>query len=230
MGGNSIYKRWACTWDRKHGREHILKLNNATEASLSEQKQNSRKWTRMATSNPREETNWYKAVDGLRYLEKGLVCFVDNRAKNLYIKFTDVIKRNTNKTSMSCSQCKINNLLPWHGAKALCPHVSNPFKCTGCNVRAKKSRRHCPENICGRFYDLIVHDHYRNEPLWDNTDVSRWTTDYWQIAKCYLSKGYKDKVSVRHTDAGGLLSICINSKTIQRDITHLRNFKEVSIS
>lgn len=170
--------------------------------------------------------NYLRAVRGLLYLKEGLEGFVDECAREIHSSFLEKVRSNPNfSNKMSCGQCTVSNLLPAHASSGNCPQVDRR-KCLCCN---RNNRRHCPSNICGVLYDCIVGDHMNMTLNWANTDINKWGTDYWEVAKCYIyTKGYKQKSSSQQTDVTGLLNICFDSETIRTRIRYVQNFHKVS--
>jgi hypothetical protein len=74
-----------------------------------------------------------------------------------------------------------------------------------------------------------VYAHAENNPIWQNTDPSKWFSDHWELAKCYLgTTGYQNRCSAFETDVTGLLTIVINDLALHDAIDNLNNFVEVS--
>jgi hypothetical protein len=98
-----------------------------------------------------------------------------------------------------------------------------------CFCSTWQNRRKCPYQFCSRFYDKIVFAHSEANPSWQNTDPSRWYSDHWELAKCFLgTTGYLTTHSALETDVTGLLSIAINDLFVVNVIDNLDNFKQVS--
>ena len=54
---------------------------------------------------------------------------------------------------------------------------------------------------------------------WTNTDATKWTSDYWELAKCYLPYGYDATRNETEADLSGLLSLIINCKDVDNYLT-----------
>ena len=53
-----------------------------------------------------------------------------------------------------------------------------------------------------------------------NTDAKRWATDNFEVAKCFLPKGYGNRKSLEKVDMVGLLNICINCRKFSKWIAN----------
>jgi hypothetical protein len=87
-------------------------------------------------------------------------------------------------------------------------------------VPNKKPNQKCPNNICHNVKDAL-HKHHRYQgPSWQVTDATKWCSDAFQIAKCYLPpKGYDNKSSFAEIDFNGTLGIIINNTRFQNQMT-----------
>ncbi|KAH3818396.1 hypothetical protein DPMN_120006 [Dreissena polymorpha] len=57
-------------------------------------------------------------------------------------------------------------------------------------------------------------------PSWSNTDYTKWCTDAWQLAKCYMAAtGYKDVLSAYTTDFNGIVGALYNCTWMQNYFT-----------
>lgn len=167
--------------------------------------------------------NWFRGAMALRYVRNGMQQFIEVQIHRHYQEIVNKLKSTQVSAASSCKSCTNDNLLPFHAIKKPC-FRRHCF----CNIQAK-NRRPCPLNLCDRLYDEIVNSHSLNNPLWINTNPSRWFEDEWEIAKCFLgSQGYADKHSAKDTDLAGLISIAINNTFIQNNMdTSIEEVKEV---
>lgn len=170
--------------------------------------------------------NWVRAVLGLCFLQEGLRDFVDRIVKLQHLKTLQDVRKTLNNPTAQCTQCRLDNIYPAHaGSPCILKNGRH------CNCR-RRGNKHCP--FCSQFYDEVIRLHRYSDPCWE-TDASKWCTDHWQFAKCFLTTTSKlgDKNAV-DTDVAGLLSIIINAKFFQKEISSAINapyddFSQVSI-
>ncbi|XP_060563140.1 uncharacterized protein LOC132722633 [Ruditapes philippinarum] len=156
---------------------------------------------------------WVKAGLGLGYLKEGLAPFCNDIADQQY---KDILQNIRSKKSLSstvtCGSCRFETLKPDHkpvgnGKNKVCPLRQ-------VNCRCCFKGKICPNNICGAIYDSIIQYHASipPAPFWKNSDVQQWSTDHWDVCKCFINApGYKDKTSAADTDCTGLLHVIINN-------------------
>ncbi|XP_053380260.1 uncharacterized protein CXorf38-like [Mercenaria mercenaria] len=162
--------------------------------------------------NKQSNRNWVRAALSLRYFKQGFERFVRNEVMGHHADILKRLQEEEGILSLHCGECTSDNLLPQHSVQKKC--IQKNRKHYFCSEQF--CRRHCPNKVCSYLYDYIVKAHSTNDPLWTNTDPSKWLTDYWELGKCFLSTfGYADKQSAADTDATGLLSIAINDTYIQ---------------
>ncbi|XP_060574243.1 uncharacterized protein LOC132731956 [Ruditapes philippinarum] len=156
---------------------------------------------------------WVKAGLGLGYLKEGLAPFCDDIGRQQHKDIINKIQQTkTPQPNVPCSACRITALQPDHVrvSKGICP--LNQDKCNCCFPNKK---RPCPNNVCGAIYDSIIQYHASMPlaPFWKNSDVQQWSTEPWEVCKCFINApGYKDKTSADETDCTGLLHVIINNK------------------
>lgn len=120
--------------------------------------------------------------------------------------------------SSRCTSCNTANLLD-------CPTVSICKRpCNIHNIPDRKPRL-CRQNVCNVLRDRIRDNHryYRAnvyEPSWRYTDSTLWSTDAFEIIKCFLPfNGYDDAKSVGDLDFQGIVSVIINNKYFQKQLS-----------
>ncbi|XP_060574267.1 uncharacterized protein LOC132731982 [Ruditapes philippinarum] len=156
---------------------------------------------------------WVKAGLGLGYLKEGLAPFCDDIGRQQHNDIINKIQQTkTPQPNIPCGTCQITTLQPDHVrvSKGICP--LNQDKCNCC---FPNNKRPCPNNVCGAIYDSIIQYHASMPPapFWKNSDVQQWSTDPWNVCKCFINApGYKDKTSAVDTDCTGLLHVIINNK------------------
>ncbi|KAH3753119.1 hypothetical protein DPMN_187749 [Dreissena polymorpha] len=91
--------------------------------------------------------------------------------------------------------------------------------CSSC-IDPSKQCRLCSE-IGHRIwnYHRFKRTHLKG-PSWSNTDMTKWCSDSWELAKCYMPPtGYKNKPSADKTDFNGLIGALINCTWMQNYFT-----------
>ncbi|WAR29447.1 CX038-like protein, partial [Mya arenaria] len=165
----------------------------------------------MAESIDTRHENWHRVVWGLLYVREGLQGYVDAKGKQQYQTFMNNVNAKCN--NQICDQCQINS------------------KCINGRTKVTGKSPFRPGHFCDEMNKEVQSNHGRNNPLWTNTDSTKWLDQhvgYWEVAKCYLSSaGYLDKTGPNQVDASGLLSICINSSFIKQHISNIQRFEEV---
>ncbi|XP_060583434.1 uncharacterized protein LOC132739690 isoform X1 [Ruditapes philippinarum] len=155
---------------------------------------------------------WVKAGLGLGYLKEGLAPFCDDIGRQQHNDIINQIQQTkTPQPNIPCGACQITTLQPDHVrvSKGICP-----LKQDKCNCCFPNNNLPCPNNVCGAIYDSIIQSHASMPPapFWKNSDVRQWSTEPWEVCKCFINApGYKDKTSAVDTDCTGLLHVIINN-------------------
>ena len=125
-----------------------------------------------------------------------------------------------------CHSCTTHNVLQ-------CPTAGvckgRPCRYHDRSIPSKKPKR-CTIGICDEIKKKILNDHRFSGPGWLNTDATKWcdTNNPWEIAKCFMPKGYNLKKCVADTDITGLLNVIINLKYFSNFITeNLQNTSNI---
>ena len=145
----------------------------------------------------------------LKIFQSGIYEFVEISVKQQHERLLgklDDVTRSGFTNPESCSLCYHFNLKPRH-SKGECP--SSKRACI-CNYRWRE-RRPCPNFICDYICEWIIEDHVKYTPNFKTTDVSLWTREYWEIAKCYMEHNTQ---SAEHTDILDLLHIIANNRFV----------------
>ena len=155
--------------------------------------------------NP-EFKNWVKSALALKFTQQGITGFIQTTTKSINANILQGLGIKGN-----CGVCLMPNILQ-------CP------TCGLCKVKHGTCSFHscpslqplkCPNNICDKIRQEIVKRHrYPSSVQWTNTDATKWTSDYWEFAKCYLPKGYAATKNETEADLPGLLSFIINCKDV----------------
>ena len=116
-----------------------------------------------------------------------------------------------------CHSCTIFNVIPCqtkkfcNGGKKCKKHDTNDVK---------KTYRPCPNNVCDKLYLEIKKQFASFEgPSWSQSDATLWCSNVWEIAKCFMSGEYQDKHNIEEYDFGGIISLIINCKFIQSQLS-----------
>ncbi|XP_045188231.2 uncharacterized protein LOC123546108 [Mercenaria mercenaria] len=161
-----------------------------------------------SSSSDRDELykNWIKRGLGLKYVKNGVTKYVVDTVNKQHADFL--------KTGpcVKCTSCKLETLQPAHtctftkGSPKLCPLGMKKCLCL------KKNQIPCPNNFCGAIHDEIVKSNRYRDPNWSNTDICKWSSEPWEVAKCFINiSGYADKTTAEETDCSGILSIICNN-------------------
>ncbi|XP_060586933.1 antiviral innate immune response receptor RIG-I-like [Ruditapes philippinarum] len=156
--------------------------------------------------------NWVRAAKGLEYLQQGLAPFVSTEITENVTTFFERLRLASGQ--VNCNQCNKANLFADHPGGICISRYKN--KCY-CNIQIN-NRRLCPNGVCSKLYHFIVQEHRSNDPLWRNSDIAKWCSDVWFVAKCFMTCCSTGN-SAQSTDAAGLLSIVVNAKFFQPRLT-----------
>jgi hypothetical protein len=173
----------------------------------------------------KKERNWVRVAYGFKFLKNGLASFIDQQIHQQHNDLKQSLENDSSNPAKSCTSCSSENLLPNHQTRQCIQKIR-----TKCFCSTWHNRRKCPNQFCSRFYDKIVFAHAEANPSWQNTDPTRWYSDHWELAKCFLgTTGYLETHSASETDVTGLLSIAINDLFVVNKIDNLGNFKQVTV-
>ncbi|XP_052269146.1 uncharacterized protein LOC127870744 isoform X2 [Dreissena polymorpha] len=153
-----------------------------------------------------ETVNWFKAAMGLNITSDCLLVIVKGIAQIYYDNIRQEIKQqNGIPENVVCNQCNTPNVVLCDPQNKCC----NRGRCTFHEIHKP---RNCPiNNLCHEIRQQIAKQHRFCNPTWINTDASKWCTDPWHIAKCFLPKdGYKDVNQAEDTDFNGLVNVIYN--------------------
>ncbi|XP_060601543.1 uncharacterized protein LOC132754833 [Ruditapes philippinarum] len=115
-----------------------------------------------------------------------------------------------------CSECRIENLLE-------CPSTGlcSLKHCSFHSLSLRQLRR-CPNGSCNIIRDKIRENFRYNkssipEPSWSNTNAQLWTTNAFQVMKCYLPRSkYQGIGKIEDVDLNGLINVIINNKRFDK--------------
>jgi hypothetical protein len=162
--------------------------------------------------------NWIKAALAVFYTKQEIEPVVIDEVKDFQKNCLHTISSsNSLLAGSTCSNCCTENLI-------VCP--TNRI----CNVNRGKCHYHknvatqyrpsgCPNKICDNLKSEIQKAHRYHGPSYKNTDATKWCSNAWEIAKCYLPPdGYKDVSNAGETDFNGIISVIINYKGFEAKI------------
>ncbi|XP_060571245.1 uncharacterized protein LOC132729492 [Ruditapes philippinarum] len=180
----------------------------------------------MATAVPTVQTqfskskflNWIKAAIAIVYTKDEIEPVIVNEVKDFQQNSLNTISSsNILPAGSTCSNCCTESLI-------VCP--TNRI----CNAKRGKCSYHknaatqyrpsgCPNKICHHLKSEIQSAHRYHGPSYKNTDATKWCSNAWEIAKCYLPPdGYKDVSNAGDTDFNGIISVIINHKGFEAKI------------
>ncbi|XP_060607621.1 uncharacterized protein LOC132759790 [Ruditapes philippinarum] len=162
--------------------------------------------------------NWIKAALAVFYTKEEIEPVVIDEVKYFQQNCLHTISSsNSLPAGSTCSKCCTENLI-------VCP--TNRI----CNVNRGKCYYHknvatqfrpsgCPNKICHNLKSEIEKAHRYHGPSYKNTDATKWCSNAWEIAKCYLPPdGYKDVSNASETNFNGIISVIINHKGFEAKI------------
>ena len=158
----------------------------------------------------------------LQYHQKGLVDFVQTSVEGYHGEL--LLKTAFDLKSTLPIDCSKQN---WFLKDKKTPPK---YECRSCTPYSS-DKRHCDNNcqnmVCQTLANNIRIQHRTMKPNWNNSNPSSWTSNPWEVAKCFLPPGYSHTTSAKDTDATGLLNIIIFMKQIGGHILsiHDNDFK-----
>jgi hypothetical protein len=157
--------------------------------------------------------NWVKGGLAYKYLKQGLDEFADDVVKQEQSR----ILRSISIPGTICNQCIIERLRPIH---ACITNSAGNYECPWgqrkCNCLHLKKKK-CRLEVCDFIMEEILKTHGSTPPTpnWTNTDIQKWCTEPWEVAKCFINApGYSDKTKAADIDISGLLHVFINSTNL----------------
>jgi hypothetical protein len=163
-------------------------------------------------------TNWLKGALAVLFAREGLTEFVQNEISDFQRDLLQsIFIQNAIPSGTTCSSCSTANVLK-------CPTQEfcgrkRPCKLHDPAVQNKTPNQKCPKNICHHMKDAILNHHRFHGPTWEITDATKWCSDPFEIAKCYLPpKGYCNKTSLVEIDFNGTLGIIISNTRFQNKL------------
>ena len=150
--------------------------------------------------------NWVKAGLVLQFTKEG----IEDLVSSVTTQFIQTITASL-PVGTTCTACSTENVLPCPTSR-LCGKI--------CKYHKTIKPKHCPS--CEKFRNEVFRTHRFKDkngfggPSWANTDATQWSTNPWELAKCYMARdGYRHVTSVKETDLSGLLSVIINHTDFQ---------------
>ncbi|KAH3811761.1 hypothetical protein DPMN_140176, partial [Dreissena polymorpha] len=145
----------------------------------------------------KETNNWLKACLALNITKDELAHFLETELQRL-----------KTVVGSSCCNCSIEKLVP-------CPTL--PF----CNKSKHKCKLHASQkpqqcSLCDQVKQNITSHHRYSKLSWWNTHAEKWSSDHWEIGKCFLPPhGYSSVHTVQESDFNGVISIMLNCTHFQ---------------
>ncbi|XP_053390329.1 uncharacterized protein CXorf38 homolog, partial [Mercenaria mercenaria] len=162
--------------------------------------------------------NWIKAGLGVLFTKEGIEPFVHDEIKQFQQRcLSDICNNNGLVAGTTCSSCCTENVV-------VCPLDRKCNASRGiCNFHRNSATQYlplgCPNNICHNFKSKIQHAHRYFGPSYKNTDATKWCSNPWEVAKCFMPPdGYKDATNKAETDFNGIISVIMNHKAFQTKI------------
>lgn len=151
--------------------------------------------------------NWLKCALAVKAVRTGILSFV---TREIDVFHKDILKKVPN--GELCNSCTIQQIVP-------CPTrnvCGSQFGKNKCPFHKTIPSAICHKNVCDKFRIAIEEEHRYRSPTWKNTDASKWCTNSWQLAKCFMPKdGYEDICSADQTDFNGFMNVLLNCKRFE---------------
>ncbi|XP_060575258.1 uncharacterized protein LOC132732778 [Ruditapes philippinarum] len=158
--------------------------------------------------------NWVKGGLAYKYLKQGLDDFADDIVKQEQSRILSSINCTP---GTSCNQCIVERLRPIH---ACITNFAGNYECywgqRKCNCLHLKKKK-CRLKVCDFIMEEILKSHGSTPPTpnWANTDIQKWCTEPWEVAKCFINApGYSDTTKAADIDISGLLHVFINNTSL----------------
>ncbi|KAH3747620.1 hypothetical protein DPMN_182048 [Dreissena polymorpha] len=145
----------------------------------------------------KDEQNWLKCTIAAFTAKDALVKFATDSFTNFYedVRQTIVNTKGIGK-HITCSACTIDKKGQLHTTGKLCPGI-----CSGIRYLIWNNHRFKRTAYIG--------------PSWGNTDSTKWCTNSWELAKCYMPEtGYREK-DADTTDFNGIISAVYNCTWVE---------------
>ncbi|XP_053388836.1 uncharacterized protein LOC123531415 [Mercenaria mercenaria] len=167
--------------------------------------------------------NWVYAGLLLKCVLQVLSPFCNDIVNKQHRVILNNVKRKHNIKNIECGGCILWNLQPDH-VRTKRTHC--PFGQSRCNCMFPRDKIPCPNYVCGAIYDEIIklHTPQTPGPYWENTDIQKWCTDPWSIAKCFISHASK---SISDTDISGILQLIGNNIEFHNHITEMNRITKL---
>jgi len=166
----------------------------------------------------RDTGNWVKACLALEITKRGLRNYVFTIFNNLHQRiYSSIVLAHRLPADVTCGDCQTENVVPCP-TQGLCKRRQCEYHST-----PDKSPRPCPAQLCDAVQDELVRYHRYQKPNWRNTKAELWGSNPgpgpWEIAKCFMPKGYQDKPTFEATDFHGVIWTLINCVDCQKGLS-----------
>ena len=183
----------------------------------------------MASLQERLKDNEYKLwiKDGLclNLTKKGIETFANERSKKTHTFVKSAVEKQAVNTTSDGVQVAMNNICGNAKIVAVKKSGWSLGCCTDCDIYVKEILKLCKQQGPGqpRFKPDMSN--------WVNSDVQKWPTEHWEIAKVYMNKGQKAfQKTPTDTDLSGLLNFIDHCNVPWVDIQNKDNIKKVGQS
>ncbi|XP_045192007.2 uncharacterized protein LOC123548631 [Mercenaria mercenaria] len=172
--------------------------------------------------------NWVRGGLAYKYLKEGIEGFADEVVQQEHTRILRIV---SHTSGLTCNQCCLKTLRPIHRCKT--DHAGRnkcPWHQTNCNCCHYTQKQQCSNKLCDSIMEEILRSHGSTppSPYWKNTDIQKWCTAPWEIAKCFINaSGYSDKTKAADIDISGLLHVFINNINFQSHLSANINWSDI---
>lgn len=161
--------------------------------------------------------NWIKAGLALLITKEGIEDFVYDEIELCQIQtLANICSTNGLAPGTMCNSCRTVNVLKCP-TRLFCKTTGS-----GCMTHDSTVNQYhvCSNMVCDDFRESIKNAHRYHGPSFKNTDSTKWCSDVWEVAKCFMPPdGYSNVRSVAETDFNGIVSVIINYTGFQNKMT-----------
>ncbi|KAL3888333.1 hypothetical protein ACJMK2_000703 [Sinanodonta woodiana] len=162
--------------------------------------------------NESEYINWLKCTNAFIILKEGLHPFIDTGVKKLHTNVKQKVISFLSESigTIQCKHCSSNDIF-YKGA-------------TGRSSAQWIIK--CPSSVCDVWLDEILTFHTEPDKRsinWTNSDISKWDTDPYEIAKVFMPKGLDRKTKLpEELDIPAILSLLKYCKYFMKYVPNTR--------
>lgn len=157
-----------------------------------------------------ENQNWAKCSVAIWIATQPLLVFCQREIEKFHLNITLKLSPGS-----ACYSCKLEEVIPYSKVNHRC---RRPCKCPS---------KPCPNNVCDKIRTAVEQQHKFKEISWQNTNIEKWQTDAWELAKCYFPlEGYKSKTT-EETDLNAILSLIHCNELLGKNFSFQDGFEKV---